>query len=218
MARQEDRHPAIPDERPEEVEDLAHAKRVDRGRRLVEDQDVGILDQGIGDAEPLEHPSRIGLRRVVASGGQADLLKNLVDRGLRQLPLDSVQLGGVPEVLAPREIAVEPDTVRQVADPALDLERLAQRVEAGDFRTALGRLGQSEQHQDRCRLTRSVRPQYADDLARVDFKIDMVDREGRAVALGQPLRPDHHLAGHRVLASVGQIARPRRRRPEGQRQ
>ena len=42
--------PALADEATEQVEDLHDAERVDRGRRLVEDQDVGLLDQRIGDA------------------------------------------------------------------------------------------------------------------------------------------------------------------------
>ena len=45
--------------------------------------------------------------------------------------------------------AVEADVVGQVADLALDRERLAGRVEAQHADDALGRLGQAEQHQDR---------------------------------------------------------------------
>ena len=62
VAREEDRHLPLPDERPEQIEDLGDAERVDRGRRLVEDQDVRILDQGVGDAEPLEHAPRVRAR------------------------------------------------------------------------------------------------------------------------------------------------------------
>ena len=84
VARQEDRHPALADEPAQQVEDLDDAERVDRGRRLVEDQDVGILDEGIGDAEPLEHAPRVRVDRVVGAR-QADLVEDLVDRLLRQL-------------------------------------------------------------------------------------------------------------------------------------
>ena len=40
VARQQDRQTAFVDEPAEQVEDLEHAERVDRGRRLVEDQQV----------------------------------------------------------------------------------------------------------------------------------------------------------------------------------
>ena len=50
----------------QQVEDLDDAERVDRGRRLVEDQDVRVLDQRVGDAEALEHAARVGLDRSSA--------------------------------------------------------------------------------------------------------------------------------------------------------
>ena len=40
VARQHDREATLVDQPPEQVEDLDHAERVDRGRRLVEDQQV----------------------------------------------------------------------------------------------------------------------------------------------------------------------------------
>ena len=79
--------PALADEAAEQVQHLDHAQRVDRGRRLVEDQDVGILDQRVGDAEPLEHAPRVGVDPVIGPGGQPDLVEDLVDRRLGELAL-----------------------------------------------------------------------------------------------------------------------------------
>ena len=86
VAREQDGHPALADEPAQQVEDLRDAERVDRRRRLVEDQDVGILHERIGDAEPLEHAARVRVGPVVGSVGQADLVEDLVDR---RLPLRS---------------------------------------------------------------------------------------------------------------------------------
>ena len=74
------------------VEDLGHAERVDRGRRLVEDEDVGVLHERVGDAEALEHAARIGLDAVVGPVGQPDLLEDLVDGGLDQASSFSIRL------------------------------------------------------------------------------------------------------------------------------
>ena len=52
------------------------------GRRLVEDQEVGRLDQRVGDAEALAHAARVGLDRGRRPGGQPDLVEDLVDGGL----------------------------------------------------------------------------------------------------------------------------------------
>ncbi len=70
VAREQDRQPALVDEPAQELEDLDDAERVDRRGRLVEDQQVGRLDQRIGDAEPLAHAARVGLDPVVGAIGR----------------------------------------------------------------------------------------------------------------------------------------------------
>ena len=82
VAREHDRQAALVDQPAQQVEDLDDADRVDRRRRLVEDQQVGRLDQGVGDAEPLAHAARVGVDPVVGAVGQPDLLEDLVDRVL----------------------------------------------------------------------------------------------------------------------------------------
>ena len=79
VAREEDGDAALADERPEQVEDLDDADRVDRRRRLVEDEDRRVLDQRVGDAEPLEHAARVRVDARVGAVGHADLLEDLVD-------------------------------------------------------------------------------------------------------------------------------------------
>ena len=149
----------------------------------------------------------IGEPDPVERGGEA-----LVDLAPRQ----PGEPRGIGEVVARRQPVVKADLVGQVADPALDLERIAQRVEAGDLGAPAGRLGQAEQHQDRRRLARAVGPEDADDLAGADLEIDMVDREVGAVALGQPLGPDDDARPAIARApSGGRSGRRRRRRPAG---
>ncbi len=61
----------------------------------------------------------------------------LVDVAARQ----PGQPPGIGEVVVRRQAIVKADLIGQIADPALDLERLSQRVEAGDLGTSFGRLG-----------------------------------------------------------------------------
>ena len=92
--------PALVGQPPQQVEDLDHAERVDRRRRLVEDEQVGRLDQRVGDAQPLAHAARVGLDRVVGAIGQADLLEDLVDGGFRLGLAEAVEPRRVAQVLA----------------------------------------------------------------------------------------------------------------------
>ena len=166
------------------------ADRVDRRRRLVEDQDVGILDQRVGDAEALEHAARVRVDAVVGAIGHADLLEDLVDLRLRIGPRDAVQASRVAQVLAPGHAVVEADAVRQVADAALHLERVPGRIEADDAGPARRRLGQAEEHQDGRRLAGAVLAEQPEDLAGVDLEVEVVDGDEVAVALGQPAGRD----------------------------
>ena len=198
VARQHDRQTTLVDELAQEVEDLDDAERIDRGRRLVEDQQVRRLDQRVGDAEPLAHAARVLLDRVVGPIGQPDLLEDLVDGRLGLVAPQPVEAGRVAQVLAAGQSAVEADRVGQVADPALDLARLPGRVEAHHAGLARCRLGQAEQHQDRRRLAGPVLPEQAEDLARVDRQVELVDRGQVAVFLGQAAGPDDRLGPVRV--------------------
>jgi hypothetical protein len=190
VAGEEDRHAAIADEAPQQVEDLDDAERVDRRRRLVEDQDVGVFHESVRDAEALEHAPRVRLDLVVGSGGQADLLEDLLDRRLGELPRDAIQAGGVAEVLAAGQVGVEADGIGHITDAAFDVERIPCGVEPDDPGLAAGRLGQPEQHQDRRRLTGAVLAEQPEDLARLDLEVEPVDGDELAVVLGEVASPD----------------------------
>ena len=189
--------------------------RVERGGRLVEDRDLRPLHQDLGEPEALAHALREGADPRPADIGEPDPFERCGKARVDLVARQSGEPGGIGQVVARRKPVVEADLVGQVADPPLDFERLAQRVEPGDLGASAGRLGEAEQHQDRRRLARAVRAEDADDLAGADLEIDMVDRQRGAVALGQPRRPDHHLARHiavlnpRRHCSVGQ-RRPKR--------
>ena len=74
------------DEPAQQLEDLDDADRVDRRGRLVEDEQVGRLDQGVRDAEPLAHAAGVRADPVVRAIGEPDLREDLVDGGLRLAP------------------------------------------------------------------------------------------------------------------------------------
>ena len=186
VARQQDRHPAFLGRDSQQVEDLRDAEGVDRRRRLVEDEDVRILDQRVGDAEPLEHAPRVRARsgrRRGRSGRPARAPRRSSSSGL--VARDPVEPRRVAQVLAAGHVAVEPDGVGQIADPTLDLERPTRRIEPDDAcRPSVGSVS-----------PRSMRivvvlpapfwPEQAEDLAGPDLEVEMVDRDEVAVFLRQ---------------------------------
>ena len=213
MVRGQQDRGAVGLERADHVEKFLRRVRVERGGRLVEDGDARPLHQDLGEPEPLAHALREGAdprrarHRPSPTRSSASANRSSISR--RDKPGEPP---GVGEVVARRQPVVKADLVGQIADPALHFERLAQRVEAGDLGAPAGRLGQPEQHQDRRRLARAVGPEDADDLAGADLEIDVVDRERRAVALGQ--RPRAAADRHQSAPAIAASPRPAQRRPK----
>ena len=63
---------------------------VQTGRRLVEEQHIGRVDERAREVEPALHPAGIRFRSPVGRLGQADELEQLSGAGPRRLPGDSV--------------------------------------------------------------------------------------------------------------------------------
>ena len=118
-------------------------------------------------------------------------------RGAAHVAGKAHQAGGVGEVFDRGHAVVEADGVGQIADPALDRERLAHGVAPHHPHLAVRDVGEAEHHQDGRGLAGAVRPQQAERLAPQDVEIDAVDDDARAVALGEAPRGDDGLAHRR---------------------
>ncbi len=112
---------ALGADRVDQLPELAARQRVDAGGRLVEDQEVGIVDQRAAEAELLLHAPRELLRRPVGEGREAGAFKKALDpprpllRPLAEQPSEEI------DVLAHRErgIEVPAEPLRHVGDPRL---------------------------------------------------------------------------------------------------
>jgi hypothetical protein len=155
------------------------------------------IHQNLGDGEPLAHAARIGFDGLARDLAEADTTERGVDARLDLAGRYARQPRGVAQVHHAREIVVETDLVGHVADAALDLERLAQRIEARDAGAPRCRLGQAEQHQDGGGLAGAVRAEQSEHFALFDRKVEMIDRDRPAIGLGELLGNDDRVAHRR---------------------
>ena len=128
--------------------------------------------------------------RLSATSGQPDVLERRLDPLLalaRGVKAD--QARRVAHVVGGGEVVVEADRVGQIADPALDRERLAHRIVADHARLSLRDVAQSEQHQDGGGLAGAVGTEQPEDLAARDRERDALDDRGPVVALDEILAP-----------------------------
>ena len=114
-------------DRVDEVPELAARQRIDAGRRLVEDEEVGIVDERAAEAELLLHAAgelagRTGLELVHGGGGQE--FGNAGSALLRALPEQAAEEIDVLEH-AQRRIEIAPEALRHVGDAAPDLPEVA---------------------------------------------------------------------------------------------
>src|SRR5260221_1198655 len=102
------------------------ARGVEGRGRFVEEQELGLVQEGARQGQALRHPARERARgREGRDVGQADAREH----GLRarRRVRDAVELGEQREVLARRELAVEPGLVADVPDARARLRGAAER-------------------------------------------------------------------------------------------
>jgi hypothetical protein len=171
--------------------------------RFVEEQHLGVAEQGRGDAEPLAHAEREALGAPLGHVLEADHAEHLVHAPGR----DARELGQAQQVVAGGAAAVHRLGVEQRAHLTGGVGQLAVRV-AADRDTSRGGVVQAQDHAHRRRLARAVGPEEAGDGAWPHLEGQIVHCGLVAVALGQADSLDH--APHPSEGSGQQGARPRK--------
>ncbi len=169
MRVQEDR-PALRRFFLQQVADLPPADRIDAVRRLVEQEDVGLVHERGGQAEPLRHPLGELLDPHIGPVGEADALEQPRDPRTEVRRGDARHPPEDRERLAGRQVPGETMPLREIPDPAPAL-----RVGDGDpeeGRIAGRGMRQAEEDLDRGRLARAVGAKKPEDLARLDPQVD----------------------------------------------
>ena len=165
------------------VPELAPGLRVDASGRLVEKEEPRLVHDAGGEREALLPAARQLPSELMAARGEAEIGEGLRDR----LParLEIVEAGDEEEILLDRQVLVEREPLRHVADLLLDAAALADDVIAEHGSLARVRSEKPADHADGRRLARAVGPEEADDLAGRDLERDVIDGDRLAEAFGQ---------------------------------
>ena len=136
---------------PDQVADLADLDRIEPGGRLVEDQDVGIVNHRLGQAHALAKPARKVAEDPVLDLGQAAPRDHLADR---QPPLRAshvLELGPVAKILGDAHLVVERHVFRQVSHIPPDFHGFVEDIVPGEHGDAAGRrqVGCEDPHRGR---------------------------------------------------------------------
>src|SRR5262249_59164368 len=116
--------------------------------------------------------------------------------------------------LVDAHLGVEGDAFRQVADVFADLHGVVHHVEAADGGDAAG--GGEERGEDPygCGLAGPIGTEEADQLARRDLEVDVIDGQDGAVFLDEVVDPDRVFAHDQKSEVRGQRSEVRGQRSE----
>ena len=203
-----DRDPELLAGPEDQLEHLVAAGRVEAVRRLVEEQQARVVDERLGELDPLLHPGRVAADRPVALLVQPDVAEDLggplASRGARQ----ARHQREVRDDLRRRDVRGKAVVLGHVADELADVGALRPDVEVEDRRLAARRIDQAEQDLEQGALAGAVRADEADDPP-VDVDREPVEGSDAArVALRQ--RPDRD-QGHRRRVTEPEAEGPGRR-------
>ncbi len=189
MRRQEDRH-SVGIEGAKPLPQLEAQLDVDAGGRLVENQQLGLVNQRASQREPAFLTARDFRVLEMRVRGKPEALEQHVGALVDLLAAQTVVAGGVNENVAQREVPVEVELLRREPDQAPRLTPIALVVVAEDADRAGARARQADDRVDRRRLARAVGAEEAEELAGADAQRDAVDGGKAAVPLDEMLDLD----------------------------
>jgi hypothetical protein len=149
-------------------------------RRLVEDDRLGVAEEGGREAEPLTHTHRVAAGPLAGRRRDADQLEHLVDATVR----DPRGRREDAQVVATGASWVE---VRRLEGGA-DLAQGVRDVVVGDAADgggARGRADQAQQHSQRGGLAGPVRTEEAGDAPGLDREVELLHRREVTEPLGE---------------------------------
>src|SRR5215207_756737 len=167
--------------------------RVEPRSRLVEDDDLGVVEEGPSDEQAPLHPARELLDRRFGLLGELHEVEKLLRPPEYQLPGKVVVPAVDEQVLLYLELVVEVVLLRHDPDAAFDLPLVVVDVEAGDGELSARRYYSPVDHLHGRRLPSPVRAQKTETLPAEDLEVDTLDRLEARVALLEPPRLEGRL-------------------------
>ena len=154
----------------QQLEERLLDERIEARGGLVEHEQVGPVLEGDHEPDLLLVALRVLLEaaaRVEIEAGDEVGLVARIDA--------AAEVGEVLDRLTARQPVVEGELAGQVADAAMDGDRIDGRLDPEDAGTPARRANEVEQGADGRRLARAVGAEEAEDLARVDLEVDVDD-------------------------------------------
>lgn len=157
----------------QDVADVAAADGVDAIGGFVEEDEVGVVDEGLGEADALHHAFGVGANFAISIGGHADGIEKFARAALAGFAIDAGESGKEFQSLAAGQVAGEAVVFGEVADVAEGGFVADGVIEEGAF----GAGGADDGHHDfdESGFARAVGAEEAEDFAAADAHFDAAE-------------------------------------------
>jgi hypothetical protein len=208
--RREDHDHVLPDVGEEVVEAHALLGIESRGG-LVDDDELGVADQRLGDAEALAHAPGEPAELLLAHRREVGALEERVDRGLARLRVrEALQPREVVEHLGRGHLGIDAELLGKIAEEPAHAILVAQHVDVVEGRrSAIGLLQRGERAHEG-RLARAVRAEEAEHPGRDGERHVVEGLDAIGIALREIADGKLHwggLEGVGVFGRHGNVAR-----------
>jgi hypothetical protein len=163
---------------------------VEVGVGLVEQQQIGLVQNAAADGEPLPHPGRKVGNPVLGAPLHADGFEQSRDPCLGGRRRDPVQAGVEAQVLSAAQVPVEKSVVSEQADPASDLPGIAREGSVEYPRLAVARSQQGGEDAQQGRLAGAVGTQHQERFSPPEREVDAGQGGALAVVPSQAAQLD----------------------------
>lgn len=171
--------------------------RVEAGGGLVEHEDVRVVEHRLGDTESPLHATGKRPDEAALLAGEPDPVEQLERARACRAGVQALQGGHVLHEVERRELRVVPEVLGEVAEARPELAPHLRGRAPVEADLARGRAQDAAYHAHDRRLPRAVGAEQPVD-AGPQPGADPVDRDLRAVLLGEPIE----LEFHRILPSI----------------
>ncbi len=170
----------------DEVEHLLAAERVEAGGGLVEQHELRIADERLGQLGPLAHAGGEPADRAEAGLVETDQVEHVGRPLAGRLGREPTELAEGGDHIGCRLVEGQAVVLGHVAEARADADRVVGHRDPADLDGALRRPGQAEEDAEQRGLAGAVGTDDADRPVRHHAR-QRVERGDRAVPLGEPL-------------------------------
>ncbi len=165
------------------IPEVASGLRVDTGSGFIEKQQSGLVQHACGKCHALFPATGEPPCKLVLATLQAQMFEGTIDPFAQTI--HAIDLADETEVLADREIFIEAESLRHVADFTLDQCRFSADIVSQGVAFAAVCGEESAHHADGGGLAAAIRPQKAEHLAAPNLHRQTIHYGLAGVALGQ---------------------------------